>query len=126
MTVTRILKKTVYAGFVEAPKWGVSVRTGEHVGLISFVTWQRIQAILAGKKRAPAARKDYNEDFPLRGFVLCDCCGNAMTAAWSKGCRRHYPYYFCMTRGCEAKSKSVPRAKIEAAFADILKTPSSG
>ena len=45
-----------------------------------------------------------------------------MTDAWSKGCRRHYPYYFCVTRGCEAKSKSVPRAKIEAGFADILKT----
>lgn len=27
-----------------------------------------------------------------------------------------------MTRGCEANSKSVPRAKIEAGFADILKT----
>ena len=45
-----------------------------------------------------------------------------MTAAWSKGCRRHYPCYFCMSRGCEAKSKAVPRAEIEAGFADILKT----
>jgi hypothetical protein len=45
-----------------------------------------------------------------------------MTAAWSKGRYRHYPYYLCMTRGCEAKSKSVPRAKLEDGFAEIIKT----
>ncbi len=120
MTVTRLLKKVVYAGYVEAPKWGVSLRKGQHEGLISFETFQRIQDNLEGRKRLPAARKDFNEDFPLRGFVLCECCGNAMTAAWSKGCRRHYAYYRCETRGCEMKSKSVPRAKMEEAFAEIM------
>ncbi len=44
-----------------------------------------------------------------RSHQLID--SNPMTAAWSKGRYRHYPYYLCMTRGCEAKSKSVPRAK---------------
>ncbi|AVO38789.2 hypothetical protein C6Y53_14525 [Pukyongiella litopenaei] len=81
MTVTRLLKKVVYAGYVEAPKWDVSLRKGQHEGLISFETYQQIQDNLEGRKRAPAARKDFNEDFPLRGFVLCDCCGNAMTGA---------------------------------------------
>ncbi len=28
MTINRLLKKVVYAGYVEAPKWGVSVRKG--------------------------------------------------------------------------------------------------
>ena len=45
-----------------------------------------------------------------------------MTAAWTKGKTRHYPYYSCMTRGCEAKSKSVPRAKLEEGFAEIMKS----
>ena len=78
--------------------------------------FKRIQENLEGKKRRPPARADFNADFPLRGFVLCDCCGNAMTAAWSKGKYRHYAYYRCETRGCEAKSKSVPKAKMEEAF----------
>ena len=120
MTITRLLKKAVYAGYVEAPKWGVSLRKGQHEGLISFETFQRIQENLEGRKRAPAARKDYNEDFPLRGFVLCDGCGNAMTGAWSKGKTRHYAYYRCETRGCEAKSKSIPRQKLEDGFAEIM------
>ncbi len=121
MTISRLLRKVVYAGYVEAPKWGIKLRKGQHDGLISFETHQLILEHLEGRKRRPAARADYNEDFPLRGFVLCDCCSNAMTAAWSKGKYRHYPYYFCMTRGCEAKSKSVPRAKIEEGLAEIIK-----
>ncbi len=121
MTVNRLLKKVVYAGYVEAPKWGVSVRNGQHEGLISFETYQKVQDVLEGRKRRYPARKDHNEDFPLRGFVACDCCGNGMTAAWSKGKYRRYAYYRCMTRGCEAMSKSVPRAKMEDGFAEILK-----
>ena len=121
MTVTRLLKKVVYAGYVEAPEWGVSLRKGQHEGLVSFETHQRIQDNMEGRKRRPAARSDYNEDFPLRGFVVCDCCGKAMTGAWSKGCRRHYAYYRCETRGCEAKSRSIPREKLEDGFAEIMK-----
>ncbi|WP_371157009.1 recombinase family protein [Jannaschia sp. 2305UL9-9] len=121
MTVSRLLKKVVYAGYVEAPKWGVSVRKGHHEGLIEFETYQQIQDVLEGKKRRPAARADINEDFPLRGFVACDCCGNAMTGAWSKGKYRHYAYYRCQTRNCESKGKSVPVAKMDEGFASILK-----
>jgi membrane-bound lytic murein transglycosylase len=43
-----------------------------------------------------------------------------MTAAWSKGCRRHYAYYLCDTRGCQFSWKSIPRAKIEDGFAEIM------
>lgn len=117
MTVTRLLKQVVYAGYVKAPKWGVSVRNGKHEGLINFETHQCILDTLEGKKRAPAARKDYNEEFPPRGFVVCGCCGNATTATWSNGCRKRYAYYRYETQGCEAKSKSVPLAKMEGGFA---------
>lgn len=45
-----------------------------------------------------------------------------MTAAWSKGKTRHYAYYRCGTRGCEAKDSSVPRARMEDGFAGILQS----
>jgi site-specific DNA recombinase len=44
-----------------------------------------------------------------------------MTGAWSKGKTKYYAYYRCETRGCEAKGKSVPRAKMEDGFAEIMK-----
>ncbi len=121
MTVPRLLRKVVYAGYVEAPKWEVSLRKGVHEPLISFETHERILEHLEGRKR-PAARKDFSEDFPLRGFVCCNACGNPMTAYWAKGCRKHYAYYHCGTRGCSEKSKSIPVRKIDEGFADILQS----
>lgn len=119
--VTKMLQRSTYAGYVEAPKWKVSLRKGHHEPLISFETFERIQENLADGAR-PAARKDINEDFPLRGFVHCDDCGKAMMACWSKGCRRHYAYYLCDTRGCPSKRKSISRSKIEDGFAEVLKS----
>ncbi len=43
-----------------------------------------------------------------------------MTGGWSKGKYKLYPYYRCMTRGCAAKNKSVPAARMEGAFADVI------
>ncbi|MEM1235124.1 MAG: recombinase family protein [Pseudomonadota bacterium] len=121
MTVPRLLKKVVYAGYVEAPKWEVSLRKGVHEPLISFETHERILQHLEGRRR-PAARKDFAEDFPLRGFVCCNSCGNPMTAYWAKGCRKHYAYYHCGTRGCPEKSKPIPVRKIDEGFSDILQS----
>ena len=68
------------------------------------------------------ARADINEDFPLRGFVACDCCGNAMTGAWSKGKYRHYAYYRCQTRACDNTGPSIRVAKMEEGFDSILQS----
>jgi len=118
--VQRLLSHLTYAGYVEAPKWGVSPRKGHHEPIISLETFERIQERMNTKAKAPA-RKDINADFPLRGFVLCDDCGQPMTSCWSKGRSKHYLYYLCDTRDCESNRKSIPRDKIEGAFADILR-----
>ncbi|MBC7147467.1 MAG: recombinase family protein [Thioclava marina] len=119
--VQRILSHLTYAGYVEAPRWGVSARRGHHEPIISLETFERIQERVKGKAKAPA-RKDISEDFPLRGFVLCDDCGEPMTSCWSKGRSKLYPYYLCDTRGCENQRKSIPRDKVEDGFAEILKS----
>ena len=118
--VREILERRTYAGFVEAPDWGVSLRKGHHEPLISFATHERIQERLHGNSNAPT-RKDINEDFPLRGFVLCDDCGEPMTSCWSKGRKKLYPYYLCDTRGCASTRKSIPRADIEEGAEAILR-----
>jgi site-specific DNA recombinase len=72
-----------------------------------------------GVARAPA-RKDLNEAFPLRGFVTCGHCEKPMTACWSRGRSSSYPYYLCVTKGCESRGKSVRREKLEAEFEALL------
>ena len=119
--VTDMLTRPVYAGYVEAPNWGVSLRKGMHEALISYETFQKIQDRLNGKARAPI-RKDIRSDFPLRGSVVCGCCGTPLTACWSKGRKQLHPYYLCQKPGCDARGKSIRRDVLEGEFERLLKS----
>src|SRR5262249_8908922 len=68
--VTDVLTCPLYAGYVEAPKCGVSLRKGHHQALITLDTFDCIQRRLKAAKKAPT-RADINADFPLRGAVAC-------------------------------------------------------
>src|SRR5690606_20455929 len=55
--VTNLLKRSVYAGYVEAPDWDVTLRKGDHEPLISFETLRTNQDRLAGNAKTPARAK---------------------------------------------------------------------
>ena len=116
----RILNRVIYAGMVEAPYWDVSLRKGQHEGLVSYETFLSAQKRLGEVARAPA-RADLSKDFILRGSVACACCGRPLTANWSKsktGVR--HPYYLCFNKGCDLYRKSIRRDQIEGDFAELL------
>ena len=118
--ITEILTKPLYAGYVEAPDWGVPLRKGQHEGLVSFETFERIQRRLKDGARAPA-RADLNVDFPLRGAITCACCERPLTAAWSRSkTGKRHAYYACFNRACPEKGKSIRRDQIEGEFAAML------
>ncbi len=114
-----MLRNHMYAGMISAPYLGISMRKGQHEGLISFETHEKIIAKLDAGVYAPT-RKDISEDFVLRGAVACSSCKTPLTAGWSKGKFKKYPYYFCRERSCAAYGKTIPRAKIEGRFAELL------
>ncbi len=119
--VNRILTRPIYAGYIESKEMDVSLRKGQHEGVISLETFERVQERLTGKAYAPV-RQDINVHFPMRGFVSCGDCHHPMTANFSTG--RHgkkFPYYVCRHRGCEKFGKSVARAKVEDAFEEMLR-----
>ncbi|MEM6536202.1 MAG: recombinase family protein [Pseudomonadota bacterium] len=119
--VCELLRRPLYAGYISLEKWDLHLHPGKHEPLISFKTFQKIQERLDGVPAAPF-RKDINADFPLRGFVECGECGNALTACWSKGRSARYPYYLCQTKGCSQRNKSIRKEKIEEEFADLVAT----
>ncbi len=119
--VAVLLKQCAYAGYVEAPSWGVPRREGHHTPLISRAAFQRIQDRLNGGIHAPR-RTNLNEDFPLRGYVMCDDCGGPLTANWSKGERGHHAYYLCRGRGCASHGKSIRRDRIQGEFETLLQS----
>ena len=123
--IHEILTRVLYTGHLEVPNWNVSYRKANHEPLVSLEDFERIQKRLKTNAHAPA-RKDISKDFPLRGFVTCADCGQTMTACWSKGKSKHYPYYLCYTKGCPSRTKSIPRKKLEDAFSELVRkiTPS--
>ena len=119
--VSAMLGRVVYAGMVESPEWGVSLREGQHEGLITFQTFERIQQRLREVARV-ANRKDVSEDFPLRGAVGCADCGKPMTSCWSKSkTGKKHPYYMCFNKPCSSYRKSIRRDEVEDAFEALLK-----
>ena len=118
--VYRLLRRFLYAGMVGSEDWGVSMRKGQHEGLIDFETYTRIQERLTERARAPA-RADINQDFALRGAVACADCTHPMTGSWStsKTGKKH-PYYMCFKKGCVSYRKSIRRDQLEGDFAALL------
>ncbi len=124
--INTMLGNPVYAGYVEYAPWGVSLRPGQHEGLVSYETFVRAQERMAERTSAPA-RKDLNKDFPLRGAISCSGCSTALSAGWSRSRNgTRHPYYVCQNRKCSYKGKSIRRAKLEGEFESLLKqlTPS--
>jgi len=111
--------KVLYAGYLEAPKWGISRRKAQHPALISLETWERIQQRRNNNGYLPT-RKDISQDFVMRGAVCCASCDKPYRAAWSKGEYKKYAYYVCQHKPCEMYGKSIQRDKLEDAFADLL------
>ena len=124
--ITDLLTQPLYAGYLQAPNWDISLRQAQHKGLISLATFEKIQTRLKEGAKAPA-RKDISEDFPLRGFVTCGDCKKPLTACWSRSkTGKTHAYYLCFKKGCVSYRKSIPRDELEGAFETILKTLQPG
>ncbi len=124
--VLDILNRQLYTGYYEYPEWDVKLMKGKHEAIIDFETYQTIQNKLQERAKVPA-RKDINLDFPLRGFIMCECCGASMTSCWAHGRNGKYAYYHCRTKGCEQYGKSIKKEQMEGEFEQLLKdlTPTS-
>ena len=119
--VNELLTRVIYAGYIDLPDWGIHMLRAKHQPLINFETFQAIKDRLSGAARVPA-RKDLNLDFPLRGFVTCGDCRRPMSACWSKGRHKKYPYYLCATTNCPSHRKSVRKERLEQDFEEILRS----
>ena len=117
--VGRMLRHPLYTGHVEYRPWGVPQRKGHHPALISLDTHLAIRRRLDARLPA-ASRADTQADFVLRGFVACCACATALTASWSKGEFKRYPYYHCRMRMCNLYGKAIPRCRLETDFLVLL------
>ena len=111
---SQMLRKPVYSGRIVIPKWELVV-AGRFQALISREVFDKVQAILDGRAVCITPRAKCHTDFPLRGFVRCGCCSEALTGSWSKGRNRYYAYYHCQ-EGCTRANKD----RIENEFQEFI------
>ncbi len=121
--VRRLLRRVVYAGYVEREEWEVSRRKAQHEAIISLETFEKVQAKLNGKCKV-WVRKSDRLDFSLRGFLLCTFCQKTMTASWCRGRSKMYRFYRCKTPTCVRYNKSVNADFIDREFMLLLQSVS--
>ena len=123
-TLRRILTNKTYAGWVKVSDEVGYVR-GEFQPIVSDELFRRVQITLGEKRYRGNKLTLNNPDFPLRGFVKCGFCGLPLTACWSQGSRKKYPYYRCRSLTCSFGS--IRKEQLETSFMDYLKNsiPSS-
>ncbi len=118
--IHRILTELLYTGCTEYLPWGVIRKEGKHKGFITLETHLTVLRRLEELAK-PRLRTDYNEDYPLRNFLLCSVCKKPVTASWHRGKMGvRYPHYWCKQNGCPKQYKSVMREKVETEFGELL------
>src|SRR4030095_9812577 len=96
-----MLRKPIYAGRISLSCWcGVETR-GSFLPIVSEPTFERVQAVLSGRRTVKESREREHGDFPLRHFVRCSNCNLPLTASWSRGRSQKYPYYRCRRTQCK-------------------------
>lgn len=107
-----MLTNPIYTGWIVSGDLRVR---GTHDPLVSDEVFQSVQERLNGKGRP---HKKANEDFPLRGVVLCAKCRKHLTAGWNRGRKEYYARYWCWTKGCGAVAQR--REELESEFVKLL------
>ena len=116
---SELLEDKYYAGVLTDP-WTGEEYQGLHEPLISLDIYEKIQVAKYPYKNKTAKRQLHNPEFPLRGFVKCSVCGNALTGSKSKGRKQYHSYYHCRTKDCPVHGLSIRKNDLENTFVDEL------
>lgn len=104
------LKNPVYCGKILIKEWKKEdemIVDGLHPAIIDIDTFETVQQLLKGKYKAQIHKfSEIDERLPLRGHLLCQKCGRALTGSASKGRngKRHF-YYHCQPK-CKERFKA--------------------
>lgn len=119
----KVLRRVVYAGLILVPAKDnepEQIIQGKHEALITEAQFFRVQKLLKDDIKQRNAAPKYakiREDFHLRGLILCNSCGEPLTASASRGkSGKRYSYYHC--NHCKAQRESVDA--IHDAFQSLL------
>gem|GEM_PF-5788045 len=108
----RILTNILYSGYIEYIKttrnkdgiikkqWNITLRKAKHEELIHLDTYYVIQSKLTGRRPYTHESKKINDEYPLRGFIVCSCCGLPLTSGKSRSKNKKQIAYYQANRKC--------------------------
>jgi site-specific DNA recombinase len=71
---------------------------GIHEPIITKKLYDKVQDVLNHRSdKFQTSHKKLNDNFPLKGFLLCPHCNKPLTASSSKGRNKYYTYYHCIS-----------------------------
>jgi site-specific DNA recombinase len=114
----QLFTNAYYAGILIDP-WTHEEYEGRHRPLVTREEFARVQQVIERRNRSVPHQKERVE-FPLRGLVRCNDCQHALTAGFSRGRSRQYPYYICRGRACPTRAKSHPADDVHSEFSAFL------
>ena len=103
-----LLRNPLYCGkirikaFKDEPE---EIVQGIHEPIISEELFYEVQNVLDGKKKAKTKYALVNDEYPMRGHLICPRCGKTLTGSSALGNGGKYFYYHC-TKGCKERHKS--------------------
>lgn len=116
----RMLKNILYSWDIEykaikKDKHGIIVkirdisrRKWRHEGIITPDIYDAIQEKLSGKRPYTHEIKTVNEEYPLRGFIVCECCWKPLTTGKSRsGNKERRILYYQFNKQCKYHGKSI-------------------
>ncbi|MBS0646659.1 MAG: recombinase family protein [Verrucomicrobia bacterium] len=103
-----LLRNPIYCGkirvkaFKDEPE---EIVQGIHEPIVSEELFYDVQNVLDGKKKAKTKYSLVNDEYPMRGHLVCPRCGKTLTGSSALGNGGKYFYYHC-TKGCKERHKS--------------------
>jgi site-specific DNA recombinase len=118
-TFQAILRNPLYAGLLKLQDEGsCQLIRGLHEPIVTRELFDRVQAILDGRKPTTAPKRKFNPELPLKCFVRCESCGTPLTGGMAQGRSKKYSRYWCRQAGCRAVKLS--STELENRFLEFL------
>ena len=112
-TLNHIYNNPFYAGKIRSKMLDEGMKDGKIEKVVSYEDWLKVQKIMSDRSGKYTHKKKV-ENAPLKGYVICSCCGKPLTAYMQKG----YWYYKCNTKGCKFNMSA---NKMHNKYQDMLK-----
>jgi len=114
--VHRILSSPYYLGQLV---YGGVTYDGLHEPLIDHVTWQQVQAVLAGRRLA--GDRSWKHGHYLKGSLFCARCHSRLGFCYASGRGGVYPYFYCLGRNKKRTGCQLPYLNAEAVEAAVAR-----